>query len=74
MIYEVEISAEEIENNIDGRLIGENCLIKGISIDSRDKSFSPWCFFAIKGKKYNGADFIEEAISKGEEILAAINR
>jgi UDP-N-acetylmuramoyl-tripeptide--D-alanyl-D-alanine ligase len=71
MIYEVEISAAEIENNIDGRLTGENCLIRGISIDSRDKSFSPWCFFAIKGKKYNGADFIEEAISNGAKLVIA---
>ena len=69
MIYEVKMSVDEIAIAVDGELNGENCEIKGISIDSREKSDIPWCFFAIKGANYNGADFIEEAISNGAKLI-----
>ncbi|MCA6072126.1 MAG: UDP-N-acetylmuramoyl-tripeptide--D-alanyl-D-alanine ligase [Endomicrobium sp.] len=41
-----------------------NLLIKGISIDSRTIKKGE-AYFAIKGKRYNGHDFINEALYKG---------
>ena len=41
-----------------------NLLIKGISIDSRTIKKGE-AYFAIKGSRYNGHDFINEAIDKG---------
>lgn len=49
-----------------GRLIGDfrDCLIKGISIDSRTIR-NQEAFVTIKGKNFDGHDFIQEAINKG---------
>ena len=38
--------------------------IKGLSLDSRQTKKN-YLFFAVKGTKYNGEDYIFSAISKG---------
>ena len=42
--------------------------IKGLSLDSR-KIKKNYLFFAIKGKVYNGEDYIYEAIKKGASVI-----
>ncbi|GHT39380.1 UDP-N-acetylmuramoyl-tripeptide--D-alanyl-D-alanine ligase [Endomicrobiia bacterium] len=51
---------------INGRFVtgGPNILVKGISIDSRTIEKGE-VYFAIKGNRYDGHDFIGEAIEKG---------
>jgi len=42
--------------------------IKGLSLDSR-KIKKNYLFFAIKGKAYNGEDYIYDAIKKGASVI-----
>jgi UDP-N-acetylmuramoyl-tripeptide--D-alanyl-D-alanine ligase len=54
-------------------VIGDpNLLVKGVSIDSRAirKGES---YFAIKGKRYDGHDFIKEAVDKGASVVVYSN-
>ena len=47
--------------------------IKGLSLDSRQTKKN-YLFFAIKGKKYNGEDYITNAVKKGANaIVCGIN-
>lgn len=59
----------EIAEIVSGELIGENVEINCVTTDSREKSDSPSCFFAIKGEKYNGSDYINDAISNGAKLI-----
>ena len=45
-----------------------NCRISGLHLDSREVK-EGGLFFAVKGKKQNGIDFIEEAKSKGASLI-----
>ena len=69
MINNLNYTFQEIANAINGRLIGDDGEVFAISTDSREKSTLPWCFFAIKGEKFNGADYINHAISKGATLV-----
>ena len=40
-----------------------------ISLDSREKSKEGFCFFAIKGEKHDGNDFVCQAIENGAKIV-----
>jgi UDP-N-acetylmuramoyl-tripeptide--D-alanyl-D-alanine ligase len=54
-------------------IIGDpNLLVKGVSVDSRTirKEES---YFAIKGKRYDGHDFIKEAVDKGASVVVYSN-
>ncbi|MDR1474865.1 MAG: UDP-N-acetylmuramoyl-tripeptide--D-alanyl-D-alanine ligase [Endomicrobium sp.] len=54
-------------------IIGDpNLLVKGVSIDSRTirKGES---YFAIKGERYDGHDFIKEAVDKGASVVVYSN-
>ena len=42
--------------------------IKGLSLDSRQTK-KKYLFFAIKGTKYNGEDYIVNAIRKGAKAV-----
>lgn len=60
----VMITVEEIIEATDGKLMSDNSgTFSGVSIDSRtirDREI----FFAIKGEKFDGHDFLEKALSK----------
>jgi UDP-N-acetylmuramoyl-tripeptide--D-alanyl-D-alanine ligase len=58
---------KELIRAINGNFIAgteENILIHNVSIDSRTTKKGD-VYFAIQGKRYNGHDFIQEAIDKG---------
>lgn len=60
----------EIAKVIEGKLKGNNnALASGVTTDSRDVKAGD-IFFAIKGEKFNGEDFVGDAISKG--AIAAV--
>ena len=46
----------------------KNTVISGLSTDSR-KIKKNYIFFAIKGNRYNGENFIKDAIAKGSSVI-----
>jgi UDP-N-acetylmuramoyl-tripeptide--D-alanyl-D-alanine ligase len=60
---------------IDGEfIIGDpNLLVGGISIDSRTIRKGE-AYFAIKGERYDGHDFIKEAVDKGASVIVYSNK
>ena len=50
-----------------------NALIKSISTDSRSLKKNS-LFIAIKGENFDGNDFVDEALSKGSNIIIADNK
>ena len=50
-----------------------NALIKSISIDTRSLKKNS-LFIAIKGENFDGNDFVDEALSKGSNIIIADNK
>lgn len=74
MINNVNYSAKELADIVGGELCGENKFFKKISINSREKSLSEHCFFAIKGKKFDGADYVEQAIKNGACVIVTERR
>ena len=71
LITDLEYTFTEIAKIINGELIGENGRICAISTDSREKFNDPWCFFAIKGEKFNGTDYLLEAIDNGAKLVVS---
>jgi len=69
VINNLKYSATKVAEVVDGTLYGSDVVFNGISISSKEKSSYGHCFFAIKGKKYDGADYIEEAISNGASLI-----
>ncbi|MCL2390190.1 MAG: Mur ligase domain-containing protein, partial [Endomicrobia bacterium] len=63
-----EIYLKDLIKIVNGRfLIGDpNLSVKSISIDSRTVRKGQF-FFAIKGKTYDGHDFIKEAMERGAD-------
>jgi UDP-N-acetylmuramoyl-tripeptide--D-alanyl-D-alanine ligase len=51
---------------------GDNALIKSVSIDSRTVGPGD-CFFAIKGEKFDGHDYVADAFAKGA-VCAVISK
>ena len=70
-MIELSSDAITIAEMINGKLFGAGCKIKAVSIDSRENSEKPWCFFAIKGQNFNGADYAEEAVKNGAVLVIA---
>ncbi|MBQ8545782.1 MAG: UDP-N-acetylmuramoyl-tripeptide--D-alanyl-D-alanine ligase [Clostridia bacterium] len=68
MIDILSYRASDIAYLTNGTLNGANTLINKISLNSKEKGDS-WCFIAIKGKSFNGADFIDEAIKNGASLI-----
>ncbi|MDR2351236.1 MAG: UDP-N-acetylmuramoyl-tripeptide--D-alanyl-D-alanine ligase [Endomicrobium sp.] len=60
---------------IDGECIIEDpdLLVEGISIDSRTIRKEE-AYFAIKGERYDGHDFIKEAVEKGASVIVYSNK
>ena len=69
MISTSEYSAIEIAKAVGGELIGNSVSVSDISTDSREKSNTGSCFFAIKGKNFDGNEYIKEAINNGAKII-----
>lgn len=67
----MNLTLKETINAINGKYNGNsnNKTIKGISIDSRTLKKGD-LFIAIKGKNFDGHDFIQDALKKG--AIAAI--
>ena len=69
MIEGIDYFSAEIAEAIKGKMCGTNVKIEALTTNSKEKSTDPFCFFAIKGKNFNGADFIEEAIQNGSKLI-----
>jgi UDP-N-acetylmuramoyl-tripeptide--D-alanyl-D-alanine ligase len=64
------LQVKELIQAIDGEFVtgSLNLLIKDVSIDSRIICKED-VYFAIKGRRYDGHDFIEEAVNKGASAI-----
>src|SRR6266581_1093257 len=61
----MNLSLEEISQAVDGALEGPgNVTVRGYSIDSRTINAGE-LFFAIKGPRFDGHEFVAEALQKG---------
>ena len=69
MIDGLSYLCSEIADFVNGKLIGNDEIIEAITTNSKESSRLPFCFFAIKGKKFNGAEFINEAIQNGAKLI-----
>lgn len=69
MINDLNYTCKEICEAVEGELVGKDILINALTTNSLEHSGLPYCFFAIKGEKYNGADYIDDAISKGAKLI-----
>ncbi len=61
--------ASEIAEIVLGELVGEDSLIDKICLNSKEKMGAGCCFVAIKGEKYDGNDFIDEAFENGATLV-----
>lgn len=68
MIEILSYSASYIADLTNGILNGADVLIDKISLNSKETGDN-WCFIAIKGNTFNGADFIDEAIKNGAQLV-----
>ena len=68
-MLEYKSCAQDIARKMKGTLIGENCKIEAISIDTREKLECPFCFIAIRGERFDGHQFIDEAIRNGATLI-----
>ena len=69
MIEGLNYNSTDISEAVNGKMVGENVKIEALTINSKEKASVSSCFFAINGKNYNGADYIEEAISNGARLI-----
>src|SRR5437879_162920 len=61
----MNLSLEEISQAVDGSLEGPgNVQVRGYSIDSRTINAGE-LFFAIKGPRFDGHEFVAQALQKG---------
>lgn len=68
-VNEINYTSKRIAEIVGGEHIGNNCEIGYLTIDSREKSSISSCFFALKGERFNGNNYIEEAISNGAKVI-----
>jgi len=66
----VKTSLSKLENILNSKLINSNVNFDGISIDSRTTKKGN-LFVAIKGKNFDGHEFIDDAIKKGSVAIIA---
>ena len=71
MIFDLNYTYKDIAKAVNGKLVGADGLITGVTINSREKSSVEHCFFAIKGKKHNGINYVREAVSNGAKLIVA---
>ena len=68
MIEIPSYSASYIAFLTKGILNGANVLINKISLNSKETGDN-WCYIAIKGQRFNGVNFIDEAIDNGACLI-----
>ena len=54
---------------MNGTLVGNNAFVNALSIDTREDFCENTCFFAIDGKNFDGAGYINEAVNKGAKLI-----
>lgn len=57
-------TSKEIAKILKNRLFGNNDVIEYISTDTRENFYNNTCYVALKGSRFNGNEFIDEAIKK----------
>ena len=65
-----KFNISEIANKGKAELHGKSVEVNGFSIDTRTLSNGD-LYIALKGKNFNGTDFINEAITKGANAIVA---
>ena len=67
----MNLSAQELCSAIRGQFVqrGDHAYWTGVSIDSREKSLKGKVFFALRGPRFDGHDFLTKAVQKGAEGL-----
>ncbi|MBQ7760826.1 MAG: UDP-N-acetylmuramoyl-tripeptide--D-alanyl-D-alanine ligase [Clostridia bacterium] len=70
MIKNVSYMASKIAEVTNGILVGDNCEITSISLNSRECEENT-CFFAIKGENFDGHDYVDQAIQNGAKLIIA---
>ncbi|MFT5605842.1 MAG: UDP-N-acetylmuramoyl-tripeptide--D-alanyl-D-alanine ligase, partial [Paracoccaceae bacterium] len=58
------LSLQQIARATGGRLIGSDCQVLSLSTDSR-KIEKGGAYLALSGERYDGHDFIADAVEKG---------
>lgn len=69
MIEGISYLCSEIAEAVNGKMKGNDEKIEAITLNSKEISQAPSCFFAINGKNINGAEYINEAISNGAKLI-----
>ncbi len=72
----IEIASQQASNIASilcGEIKGFDVIIDKISINSK-KENKNWCFVAIRGKNFDGNDFIDEAIKNGAKLIITDKR
>jgi UDP-N-acetylmuramoyl-tripeptide--D-alanyl-D-alanine ligase len=59
----------KIADVLNSKLIGENKKIEDITLNSKEQLNKTTCFFAIRGEKYDGNNFISEAVKNGAGLI-----
>lgn len=67
-------SAKEISQILSYSPSFDDFFIDTITINSKEKTEKNACFFAINGKKFNGHNYINEAIKNGAKLIVASER
>ncbi len=67
----MNLSVDELCSAMKGRFLHkvENSVFQGVSIDSRDSNLKNKIFFAIQGTRFDGHDFLPQAVSAGASAL-----
>ena len=65
-------SLKEIAKNINGNLYGNDLFVNKFSIDSRNLNNGD-VFICLKGKNYDGHDFIEDSLLNASCIISSKN-
>lgn len=70
MISTTKYSIKEIADAINTDYSGKNEAIEAISWNSKEKH-NRYCYFVFKGDKYDGIDFVNEAIKNGASLIVS---
>lgn len=74
MIKTSNLKASEITRIINGELVGKDVVVNKISINSREELDENTCFWGIKGKNFDGNEFVFEAINKKVGLVVSNKR
>lgn len=60
----INLTLLDVANACGGELVGENCVLSAVVTDTR-KILSGCLFVALKGERYDGHDYIDQAVQNG---------